>query len=128
MLLFLLVVLRIAGRPRRLVTGAVRDAGRPRSRIVASIQPPCTRMVTLTACASQDLIQDGVGGGLFDGQDQVVDNLPGRVTPGSSCKLVWMARRSPARQAGEAATETSGYCPLPASRPSCPGGGSCRPG
>jgi hypothetical protein len=48
MLLFLLVALRIAGRPRRLVTGAVRDAGRPRSRIVASIQPPCTRMVTLT--------------------------------------------------------------------------------
>jgi hypothetical protein len=65
---------------------------------------------------------------LFDGQDQVVDNLPGRVTPGSSCKLVWTARRSPARQAGEAATETSSYCPLPASRPSCPGGGSCRPG
>jgi hypothetical protein len=82
----------------------------------------------LDACASQDLIQDGVGGGLFDGQDQVVDSLPGRVTPGSSCKLVWTARRSPARQAGEAATETSSYCPLPASRPSCPGGGSCRPG
>jgi hypothetical protein len=33
-----------------------------------------------------------------------------------------------ARQIGEAANETSSYCPLPALRPSCPGGGSCRPG
>jgi hypothetical protein len=38
------------------------------------------------------------------------------------------ARRSPAGQAAQAATETSSYCPLPALRPSWPGGGSCRPG
>jgi hypothetical protein len=31
------------------------------------------------------------------------------------------------RRVGEAATETSSYCPLPALRPSSPGGGSCRP-
>jgi hypothetical protein len=36
------------------------------------------------------------------------------------------APMSPARQPGEAATETSSYWPLPALRPSCPGG-SCRP-
>jgi len=38
------------------------------------------------------------------------------------------ARLGPARHAGEAATETSSYYPLPALRPSCPGGRSCRPG
>jgi hypothetical protein len=52
----------------------------------------------------------------------------GMVAPGSSCKLVRTARRRPARQVGEPATETYSYCPLPALRPSCPGGGSCRPG
>ena len=41
-------------RPRRLIRGAVRDGGRPWSRIVAWIQPPCTPMVTWTGCASQD--------------------------------------------------------------------------
>jgi len=40
---------------------------------------------------------------------------------------VGTARRSPARRIGEAATESSSYCPLPALRPSCPGRGSCRP-
>src|SRR6266508_1465175 len=61
-------------RPRRLVTGAARDGGRPRSRIVASIPPPCTRTV-LDRLRVAGPIQDGVGGGLADGQDQVVDNL-----------------------------------------------------
>jgi hypothetical protein len=46
---------------------------------------------------------------------------------GSCYKLVGTARRSPARQVGEPATETSSYRPLPALRPSWPGGGSCRP-
>ena len=50
------------------------------------------------------------------------------VGSGSCCKLVRMACRSPARQVGEPAKETSIYCPVPALRPSCPGGGYCRPG
>jgi hypothetical protein len=40
--------------------------------------------------------------------------------PGSSTSL---AAGRPRRLA-----ITSSYCPLPALRPSCPGGGSCRPG
>jgi hypothetical protein len=49
-----------AARPcRHAVGGSSREphgmGGRPRSRIVASIQPPCIRMVTLSGCASQDL-------------------------------------------------------------------------
>jgi hypothetical protein len=47
---------------------------------------------------------------------------------GSCCKLVRTAPRSLARERRRAATETSSYRPLPALRPSWPGGGSCRPG
>jgi hypothetical protein len=72
-------------------------------------------------------IQDGGGDGLADGQHQIVDNLA-RDVGRSCCKLVRTARRSPARQAGQAAKRTSCYCPLPALRPSWPGGGSWRPG
>jgi hypothetical protein len=72
--------------------------------------------------------QDGVVGGLADGQDQVVDNLArdgGRqlLQAGSHG-----ARPSPARQVGDAARRFPSYRPLPALRPSWPGGGSCRPG
>jgi hypothetical protein len=66
----------------------------------------------------------GCGGGLV--ADRRLD--PARMAAGSSCKLVRPARRSPARQVGEPATEASSYRPLPALRPSWPGGGSCRPG
>jgi hypothetical protein len=67
----------------------------------------------------------------------VTASLPGSTTSlttspgmaaGSCCKLVRTAPRSPARDVGEPATETSSYRPLPVLRPSWSGGGSCRPG
>jgi hypothetical protein len=71
-------------------------------------------------------IQNGVGGASLTARTRLSTASPG-TTAGSCCALVRTARRSPARQVGQAATETSSYCPLPALRPSCPGG-SCRPG
>jgi hypothetical protein len=47
---------------------------------------------------------------------------------GSWCTLGPNGTPKAGRQLGEAATTTSSYCPLPALRPSWPGGGSCRPG
>ena len=59
---------------------------------------------------------------------------PGRVPSGQD----WLYRDGghasshgapdPAREVSEAATLPSSYYPMPALRPSCPGGGSCRPG
>jgi hypothetical protein len=48
--------------------------------------------------------------------------------PVPSFRRAFGCARSSARQVAEAATETSRYCPPPALRPSCPRGGSCRPG
>src|SRR6266704_3958278 len=64
-------------RPPRLATAAVRGAaGRPRSRMVTSIQPPRTLTVTVTGCASPDPYRMAlVAASLADGQDQVVDHL-----------------------------------------------------
>jgi hypothetical protein len=74
----------------------------------------------------QEPTQDGVGDGVAEARASSSTTSPG-MAAGSCCKLVRTARRSPARQVGEPATETSSYRPLPALRPSWPGGGSCRP-
>jgi hypothetical protein len=94
------------------------------SGIVASIQPPCTPTAALTGCR---LLQDGGGDGLADGQGQVVDDVTG-YGGRQLLQASRTVRRSPARQVGDAARRFPSYGPLPALRPSWPGGGSCRPG
>jgi hypothetical protein len=101
--------------------------GAARPRIVASIQPPCTPMVTLTSWMLQEPTQDALVAALLTASTTSSTTSPG-MAAGSCCKLVRPARRSPARQVGEPATELSGYRPLPALRPSWPSGGSWRPG
>jgi hypothetical protein len=51
-------------------------------------------------------IQDGVGGASLTARTRLSTASPG-TTAGSCCALVRTARRSPARQVGQAATETS---------------------
>jgi hypothetical protein len=99
--------------------------GAARSRIVASIQPPCTPMVTLTSWMLQEPTQDALVAASLTAS--TTSSHP-RWRPAAAAS--WFARHAaaPARQVGEPATELSGYRPLPALRPSWPGGGSCRPG
>lgn len=104
-----------------------RGMGRPRSRIVASIQPPCTRTVILTGCASQDPYRMALVAASLTAKTRSSTTSPG-MAAGSSCNAASDGTAQPGRQVGEAAKETSSYCPPPALRPSCPGGGSCRPG
>ena len=94
------------------------------SRIVASIQPPCIPTATLTSWMLQETHRRCVGDGLADGQHHVADNLAR--DGGRLLQLVRTPPRSPARQVGEPATETSGYRPLPALRPSWPGVSTAR--
>ena len=68
-----------------------------------------------------------LGTASLTGSTTSLTTSPGMAT-GSCCKLVRTARRSPARQVGGPATETSSYRPLPVLRPSWPDGGACRPG
>ena len=71
-------------------------------------------------------LQDCGGDGLADGQHHAVDNL----TQDGGRHLL-LAGSHGAPQPGKAARrcgkEVSSYRPLPALRPSWPGGGSCRP-
>ena len=56
-------------------------------------------------------IQDGVGGGLADGQNQVVDNITLGGRPAAAARCFWTARRSPARrQPRRPATARSWRC------------------
>jgi hypothetical protein len=113
-------------RPQGLARGAVWGAGGPVAdrRLDPAVLHPDGHLDRLEV---QEPRQDGVGDGLADGQHTSPRTSP-VMAAGSCCKLVRTARRSPAGQVGEPATETSSYRPLPALRPSWSGGGSCRPG
>jgi hypothetical protein len=78
-------------------------AGRPRSRMVASIQPSRTLRVTVTGCASPDPYRRMalVAASLTARTRSSTTSLG--MAPGASAKLVRMARRSSARQVGEPA-------------------------
>jgi len=113
--------------PRRLIRGAVRDGGGPG----CGSSPRSSRLAPdghLDRLEVAGPIQDGVVAASLTAKSRSSTTSAEMVASGSCCKLVRTACRSPARQVGEPAKETSIYCPAPALRPSCPGGGSCRPG
>src|SRR6266508_911464 len=81
-------------RPRRLATGAVRGtAGRPRSRMVTSIQPPRTLTVTVTGCASSDPYRMALVAASLTARTRSSTTSSG-MAAGTSAKLCRMARRS----------------------------------